>query len=76
MTVLGCASLYSLALIAAGFCKPQAGSGGAERTRGGAAGALDASDGEPIIPAGATGAYLRSAVFEEARAFNWSTGWP
>jgi hypothetical protein len=49
VTVLGRASLCSLALIAAGFCEPPDGSGGAERPRSGAAGALDASGGERII---------------------------
>jgi hypothetical protein len=49
VTVLGRASLYSLALIAAGFCEPPDASRGAERPRSGAAGALDASGGERII---------------------------
>ena len=48
-TVLGRASLCSLALIAAGSCERAAGSGGAERPRSGAAGALDAAARERIM---------------------------
>ena len=55
VTVLGRASLCSLALIAAGSCEPPDGSGGAERPRSGAAGALDASGGSGSLPAGGNG---------------------
>jgi hypothetical protein len=55
VTVLGRASLCSLALIAAGFCEPPAGSGGAERPRSGAAGALDAAARERIMAGGGKG---------------------
>ncbi len=47
-SVWGRASLCSLALIAAGSCERAAGSGGAERPRSGAAGALDAAARERI----------------------------
>ena len=46
-SVLGRASVCSLALIAAGSCERAAGSGGAKRPRSGAAGALDAAAREP-----------------------------
>ena len=48
-TVLGRASLCSLALIAAGCCERPAESGGAKRPRSGAAGALDAAGREQIM---------------------------
>ena len=51
-TVLGRASLCSLALIAAGSCERPAGSGGAKRPRSGAAGALDAAGRERIMAGG------------------------
>jgi len=64
-TVCGRASLCSLALIAAGSCERTAGSGGAERPRRGAAGALDAAARERIMgrrgqgsePAGGSGGF-------------------
>ena len=52
----GRASLCSLALIAAGSCERAAGSGGAERPRSGAAGALDAAARERIMAGGGKGA--------------------
>ena len=55
-TVLGRASLCSLALIAAGSCERPAGSGGAKRPRSGAAGALDAAGREQIMAGGGKGA--------------------
>ena len=55
-TVLGRASLCSLALIAAGSCERPAGSGGAKRPRSGAAGALDAVGRERIMAGGGKGA--------------------
>ncbi len=45
-------ALCSLALIAAGSCERAAGSGGAERPRSGAAGALDAAAREQIMGCG------------------------
>ena len=48
-TVLGRASLCSLALIAAGSCERAAGSGGAKRPRSGAEGALDTAARERIM---------------------------
>ena len=61
-TVLGRASLCSLALIAAGSCERAAGSGGAKRPRSGAAGALDAAVRERIMAGGGKGANRGSAV--------------
>ena len=58
-TVLGRASLCSLALIAAGSCERPAGSGGAERPRSGAAGALDAAGRERIMAGGGQGSEPR-----------------
>jgi|GEM_PF-4221462 len=58
-TVLGRASLCSLALIAAGSCERAAGSGGAKRPRSDAAGALDAAARERIMAGGGKGANLR-----------------
>ena len=55
-TVLGRASLCSLALIAAGSCERAAGSGGAKRPRSGAAGALEAAARERIMAGGGKGA--------------------
>ena len=55
-TVLGRASVCSLALIAAGSCERAAGSGGAKRPRSGAAGALDAAARERIMAGGGKGA--------------------
>jgi len=52
----------SLALIAAGSCERAAGSGGAKRPRGGAAGALDAAARERIMGCGGKGANRGSAV--------------
>jgi hypothetical protein len=59
---LGRASLCSLALIAAGRCERAAGSGGAERPHGGAAGALDAAARERIMGRRGQGSELGSAV--------------
>ena len=39
-------------MIAAGFCERAGGSGGAQRPRSGAAGALDAAGREQIMPGG------------------------
>ena len=61
-SVLGRASVCSLALIAAGSCERAAGSGGAERPRSGAAGALDAAAREQIMGCGGKGANRGSAV--------------
>ena len=61
-TVWGRASLCSLALIAAGPCERAAGSGGAERPHGGAAGALDAAARERIMGRRGQGSELGSAV--------------
>jgi len=58
----GRASVCSLALIAAGSCERAAGSGGAERPRSGAAGALDAAAREQIMGCGGKGANRGSAV--------------
>jgi hypothetical protein len=66
----GRASLCSLALIAAGSCERAAGSGGAERPHGGAAGALDAAARERIIGCGGKGANRGVSGFGGlARAF-------
>jgi hypothetical protein len=54
-SVLGRASVCSLALIAAGSCERAAGSGGAKRPRSGAAGALDAAGREQIMGCGGKG---------------------
>src|SRR5271165_3513663 len=61
-SVLGRASVCSLALIAAGSCERAAGSGGAKRPRSGAAGALDAAAREQIMGCGGKGANRGSAV--------------
>jgi hypothetical protein len=61
---LGRVSLCSLALIAAGSCERAAGSGGAERPRSGAAGALDAAARERIMAGGGKGA-------NRGRRFRW-----
>ena len=61
-TVWGRASLCFLALIAAGPCERAAGSGGAERPHGGAAGALDAAARERIMGRRGQGSELGSAV--------------
>jgi hypothetical protein len=74
VTVLGRASLCSLALIAAGFCERPVGSGGAERPRSGAAGALDASGWERIIAGGGKRANRGSAVSGLAWAFRAEDG--
>src|SRR6266700_3445456 len=58
----GRASVCSLALIAAGSCERAAGSGGAERPRSGAAGALDTAAREQIMGCGGKGANRGSAV--------------
>ena len=61
-TVRGRASLCSLALTAAGSCERAAGSGGAERPRSGAAGALDAAARERIMGRRGKGANRGPAV--------------
>src|SRR5271165_5059728 len=68
-TVLGRASLCSLALIAAGSCERAAGSGGAKRPRSGAAGALDAAARERIMADGGKGAN------RGGRQFRWGLAW-
>ena len=77
-TVLGRASLCSLALIAAGSCERAAGSGGAKRPRSGAAGALDAAARERIMAGGGKGAN-RGGRRIRRLAYGLScrgTGWP
>jgi len=54
-TVLGVLHCAPFALIAAGSCERAAGSGGAERPRSGAAGALDAAARERIMAGGGKG---------------------
>ena len=56
--MLGRASVWLLALIAAGSCERVSGSGGAKRPRSGAAGALDASARERIIAGGRAGSLV------------------
>ena len=68
-SVLGRASVCSLALIAAGSCERAAGSGGAKRPRSGAAGALDAAARERIMGCGGKGANRGSAVWGWRGAF-------
>ena len=65
----GRASVCPLALIAAGSCERAAGSGGAERPRSGAAGALDAAAREQIMGCGGKGANRGSVVSGLAWAF-------
>jgi len=66
---LGRALLCSLAMIAAGSCERAAGSGGAERPRSGAAGALDAAARERIIGGRGQGSEPGVGVSGLARAF-------
>src|SRR5271166_3349209 len=68
-SVLGRASVCSLALIAAGSCERAAGSGGAKRPRSGSAGALDAAARERIMAGGGKGAN------RGGRQFRWGLAW-
>ena len=74
VTVSGRASLCSLALIAAGFCEPPAGSGGAERPHSGAAGALDAAGRERIIAGGGNGSEPGVGGFRAGVGLSLGTG--
>ena len=73
-TVQGRASLCPVALIAAGSCERAAGSGGAERPRSGAAGALDAAARERIMVSGGNGSEPGTGWFRLAWGLSLGDG--